>query len=191
MSGIWMETLSAWLSSPWPWYLAGPVIGSLVPAMLYIGSKSFGISQNLEHIVAITQPEKVNVEFFRYDWKKYGWSIVFLLGVLIGGFLAGVVFPASAPVQLSSAAVETFTGWGVTHGDGLYPPEVYDLTLINILVLVIGGILVGFGTRYASGCTSGHAITGLATLQLKSLTAAIGIFAGGLLAAHFLTPLIV
>lgn len=186
-----MESFITWISNPWPWYVAGPVIGSLVPVMLYIGSKSFGISQNLEHIVAITQPEKVNVEFFRYDWKKYGWSIAFLLGVLLGGFFAGVVFPSPGPVQLSAAAIETFAGWGVSHGDGLYPPEVYALNLKNIIVLAIGGILVGFGTRYASGCTSGHAITGLATLQLKSLAAAIGIFGGGLLAAHFVTPYIV
>lgn len=186
-----MDALFSWLSNPWPWYLAGPVIGSLVPIMLYVGSKSFGISQNLEHIVAITQPEKVNVDFFRYDWKKYGWSIAFLLGVLLGGFFAGVVFPSPAPVDLSAAAIDTIGGWGVSHGDGLYPAEVYELNLKNILVLAFGGILVGFGTRYASGCTSGHAITGLATLQLKSLAAAIGIFGGGLLAAHFVTPYIV
>lgn len=179
------------LSNPWPWYVAGPVIGSLVPIMLFIGSKSFGISQNLEHIVAITQPEKVNVPFFHYDWKIYGWSIVFVLGVVIGGFSAGVIFPAAGPVQLSAAAVDMITSWGVSHGEGLYPPEVYDLSFRNIIVLAIGGILVGFGTRYASGCTSGHAITGLATLQMKSLTAAIGIFGGGLVSSHFLTPFII
>ena len=186
-----MDYLVELLRSPWPWYVAGPVIGSLVPVMLYIGSKSFGISQNLEHIVAITQPGKVNVPFFRYDWKKYGWSIAFVLGVAIGGFFAGVIFPANGPVELSAAAVDTIASWGLSHGEGLYPPEVYDLSLRNLVVLAIGGILVGFGTRYASGCTSGHAITGLATLQLKSLTAVIGIFGGGLLSSHFITPFIV
>lgn len=183
-----MEQLIAWLSNPWSWYVSGPVIGSLVPVLLLIGSKSFGISQNLEHICAITQPEKINVEFFRYDWKKYGWSVVFVLGVIIGGFLAGVVFPASGPVALSSGALETFNSWGLSQSEAFYPPELYSPGLKNLVVLGIGGILVGFGTRYASGCTSGHAITGLATLQLKSLTAVIGIFGGGLLTAHFVTP---
>jgi len=186
-----MENLIIWLTNPWPWYVSGPVIGSLVPAMLFIGSKSFGISQNLEHICAITQPEKVNVEFFQYDWKNYGWSIVFVFGVLIGGFTAGVVFPAPEPVMLSDSALETITSWGLSQPEGYYPAELYDLDIKNLVLLAVGGILVGFGTRYASGCTSGHAITGLATLQLKSLTAAIGIFGGGLLAAHFITPHIV
>ena len=186
-----MEPLISWLSNPWPWYVSGPIIGSLVPAMLFVGSKSFGISQNLEHICAITQPEKVNVEFFRYDWKRYRWSIVFALGVVIGGFVAVFVFPAPGPVALSSAAVEMFSSWGLQPGESLYPPELYDPVLKNLVVLGLGGVLVGFGTRYASGCTSGHAITGLATLQLKSLAATIGIFAGGLLTAHLVTPYLV
>lgn len=186
-----MEHLVTWLSGPWPWYVSGPIIGSLVPAMLFIGSKSFGISQNLEHLVAITQPEKVDVEFFRYDLKKYRWSIVFVIGVATGGFAAQFIFPAPGPVALSAAALETFSSWGLNQNEGLYPPELYGLGLKNLVVLAFGGILVGFGTRYASGCTSGHAITGLATLQLKSLTATIGIFAGGLLTAHFVTPFLV
>jgi len=186
-----MDFLIEWLSGPWPWYVSGPIIGSLVPAMLFIGSKSFGISQNLEHLCAITQPEKVNVEFFRYDWKNYRWSIVFVLGVAIGGYAAEFIFPAPGPVMLSSAALENLTRWGLNQSEGLYPPELYDLGLKNLVVLAIGGILVGFGTRYASGCTSGHAITGLATMQLKSLTATIGIFGGGLFTAHFVTPYLV
>ena len=183
-----MEQLIAWLSNPWPWYVSGPIIGSLVPLLLLIGSRSFGISQNLEHICAITQPDRVNVDFFRYDWKKYGWSFVFVAGVVTGGFLAGVVFPAPGPVALSDAALETFNSWGLGQSEAYYPAELYSLSLKNLVVLGLGGILVGFGTRYASGCTSGHAITGLATLQLKSLAAVIGIFGGGLLTAHFVTP---
>jgi uncharacterized membrane protein YedE/YeeE len=82
-------------------------------------------------------------------------------------------------------------GWGITQGDELYPSELYDLTPLNLIILAVSGILIGFGTRYASGCTSGHAITGLATLQLKSLKAVIGIFAGGIIAAHFITPFLI
>ena len=159
--------------------------------MLLIGRKSFGISQNLEHIVAITQPKKVNVDFFRYDWKRYGWSIAFVLGVALGGFVAANVLPAPGPVAISESALETISSWGMSRPASYFPPELYDLEIKNLLLLAFGGVLVGFGTRYASGCTSGHAITGLATLQLKSLSAALGIFGGGLLAAHFVTPHIV
>ena len=109
-------------------------------------------------------------------------------GLLKTGAAAGVLLASPGPVDLSAAAIETFSGWGVARGSGLFPPELYGLNLRNIVILALGGVLVGFGTRYASGCTSGHAITGLATLQLKSLTAALGIFGGGLLAAHFVTP---
>lgn len=183
-----MEQLFVWLSGPWPWYISGPIIGSMVPLMLIIGSKSFGVSQNLEHICAMTQPKRVNVSLFQYDWKLYGWCISFVAGIAIGGFLAMYVFKHPGPIELSNATQQMLAGWGVTPGSGYYPSELYDLTPINLLLLAVSGILIGFGTRYASGCTSGHAITGLATLQLKSLKAVLGIFAGGIVAAHFITP---
>ena len=183
-----MEQLIVWLSGPWPWYVSGPVIGLMVPLMLIIGSKSFGVSQNLEHICAMTQPKQVNVSFFQYDWKQFGWCIFFVIGVAIGGFLAIFVFEQPGPIELSSATQEMLTSWGVVQGSEFYPSELYDLTPFNLLILAVSGVLIGFGTRYASGCTSGHAITGLATLQLKSLKAVFGIFAGGILAANFITP---
>ncbi len=186
-----MDQLIVWLSGPWPWYVSGPIIGSMVPLMLFIGSKSFGVSQNLEHICAMTQPKRINVSLFQYDWKQYGWCITFAIGIAIGGILATFVFPHPGPIAVSDAAREMFAGWGVQQGNGYYPSELYGLTLANLLILAVSGILIGFGTRYASGCTSGHAITGLATLQLKSLKAVLGIFIGGILAAHFITPWLV
>jgi uncharacterized membrane protein YedE/YeeE len=185
-----MEQLFVWLSGPWPWYVSGPIIGFMVPLMLVIGSKSFGVSQNLEHICAMTQPKRVSVSFFQYDWKQYGWAITFAAGITIGGLLAMFVFKHPGAVELSGAAREMLAGWGIEQGNGFYPTELYDLTPTNVLILAVSGILIGFGTRYASGCTSGHAITGLATLQLKSLKAVIGIFAGGTVAAWFITPLL-
>ncbi len=185
-----MEQLYVWLSGPWPWYVSGPIIGSMVPLMLLIGSKSFGVSQNLEHICAMTQPKRIDVGFFQYDWKKYGWAITFAIGIVIGGLLAMYVFRHPGVVELSAATREMLAGWGLEQGSGYYPSELYDLTPGNLLILALSGILIGFGTRYASGCTSGHAITGLATLQLKSLKAVLGIFAGGIVAAWFITPLL-
>lgn len=186
-----MDHVVHWLTSPWPWYVAGPIIGLMVPVMLLVGSRSFGISQNLEHLVAMTQPTMVNIHFFKYDWTASSWSLAFAGGTVIGGFLGGWLFANPEPVALSAAAQQMFADWGFQAADtALIPPEVFDLSLRNAVLLIGSGILVGFGTRYASGCTSGHAITGLATLQPQSLIAVMGIFGGGMLASHFLAPLI-
>ncbi len=178
-----------WLIHPWPWYVAGPLIGLMVPLMLFIGNRSFGISNNLRHLCAITQPAQVEVDFFRYNWKEHTWSLVFVVGTALGGYLAGVVFANPDPVQLSQAAQDMLTSWGYTQpGLSLVPEELFYPSLRNATFLFAGGAVVGFGTRYAGGCTSGHAITGLATLQLPSLYAVLGIFGGGLLSSWFLAP---
>ncbi|HEY5719972.1 MAG TPA: YeeE/YedE thiosulfate transporter family protein [Gammaproteobacteria bacterium] len=185
-----MQLLLDWLHGPWPWYVAGPLIGAMVPLLLWLGSRSFGISQNLEHLCAITQPQRVGVDFFLYDWKNHSWSLAFAGGAVLGGFGGGVLLANPEPVALSAATRELLARWGVGHSAGLAPVELYGLGWRNLLLLVGSGILVGFGTRYASGCTSGHAITGLSTLQPQSLLAVLGIFAGGLAAAHLLLPLL-
>lgn len=185
-----MEDIVNWLTMPWPWYVAGPIIGLMVPVMLLIGSRSFGISQNLEHMVAITQPSIINIHFFKYDWKASSWSLAFAGGTITGGFLAGWLFANPHPIALSTAAQHMITSWGYQpQTAALVPPEIFGMSVRNIMLLLGGGILIGFGTRYASGCTSGHAITGLATLQPQSLLAVLGIFGGGLLSAYFLAPL--
>ena len=183
-----MNTLLDWLHAPWPWYVAGPVIGLMVPLMLIIGNRSFGISSNLRHMCAITQPKSVGVDFFQYNWREHNWSLVFALGAVLGGFLAGVVFANPNPIELSVAALTMFAYWNVPIGEGFLPPVLFGFYWQSILIMLLGGILVGFGTRYANGCTSGHAITGLSTLQPQSLLAVMGIFGGGLIAAHFITP---
>jgi len=178
-----------WLYQPWPWYVAGPIIGLMVPLMLFIGNRSFGISNNLRHLCAITQPDKVDVDFFRYNWKEHTWSLVFVIGTALGGYLAGVVFANPNPVQLSKAAQEMLLSWGfLLPSGGLVPDELFHTSVRNFTFLFACGVLVGFGTRYAGGCTSGHAITGLSTMQLPSLFAVLGIFAGGLIASWFLVP---
>lgn len=184
-----MEQLSQLLIQPWPWYVAGPLIGAMVPIMIWIGSRSFGISQNLEHLCAITQPTRIGVDFFRYDWRRSAWSLMFAAGVVLGGFLAGILFSNPQPVVLSPDALAMFSTWGVAPaGNALLPAAVFSMTLRNVVLLIGCGILVGFGTRYASGCTSGHAITGLATMQPQSLFAVLGIFGGGLLASYLIAP---
>lgn len=182
------------ISQPWPWYIAGPLIGLMVPLLLIIGGKVFGISANLRHMCAATLPGKI--EFFQYDWKKSGtWNLVFIVGVLIGGAIATFVLASPDPaIGISEATRMDLQGLGITDFSGIAPAEIFSwtglMTLPGFLMIVGGGFLVGFGARYAGGCTSGHAISGLADLQLPSLVAVIGFFAGGLLVTYVLLPLI-
>jgi uncharacterized membrane protein YedE/YeeE len=181
------------LSQPWPWYVAGPLIGLMVPLLLIFGKKVFGISSNLQHLCAAIAPR--NIPLFNYDWKREGgWNLVFFLGIALGGFLAGVVFQNPAPVQISQATVSDLQALGVPHEEGLLPRALFSLSALlgwqGWVLMVLGGLLIGFGTRYAAGCTSGHAISGLSNLQLPSLIAVIGFFIGGLLVTHLVLPLI-
>lgn len=181
------------LTKPWPWYVAGPLIGLIVPALLVIGGKMFGVSANLRTACAIVAPGKV--EFFKFDWKRAGgWNLAFSLGILIGGFLAATFLASPDPIAISAATKADLAALGIRDFSGLVPSELFSwenvLTLKAFLLLGVGGFLVGFGAAYAGGCTSGHAIMGLADLQVPSLVAVLGFFAGGLIATHFLLPLI-
>lgn len=176
------------LSSPWPWYVAGPLIGLVVPVLLLFGGKAFGLSANLRHLCAATPvPARFKPAFLRYDWKTTGlWNLVFVVGIGLGAGLAVVV--AGEPNSGQSIAEETrrdLAAAGVTDFTGLAPADLFSWTAVasvqGLLLLAVSGFLVGFGARYAGGCTSGHAISGLANLQLPSLVAVCGFFAGGLL----------
>ena len=180
------------LTQPWPWYISGPLIGLMIPALLILGNKSFGISSSLRHICASCIPNKV--KFFDYDWKNESWNLVFVLGVAIGGLIAGFFLANPNPVQISDAAVASMNDLGIKNYAGLAPVEIFNfsslLTLRGFIIMVVGGFFVGFGTRYANGCTSGHSIMGIANLQLSSLIATCRFFAGGLVTTWFLLPYI-
>ena len=182
------------LRGPWPWYVAGPVIGLVVPFVFWYGSRKWGVSQSLQHICAATIPR--GIEYFRYDWRKDGaWNLVMVAGVVVGGFVGGRIL--SSPddvVGISDATRADLTRLGVTEFSGMAPSDLFSfgalLTPTGVVLIVGGGFLVGFGARYANGCTSGHAISGLATLQPSSLVAVIGFFVGGLVSVHFLLPVL-
>ncbi len=181
-----------WIKQPWPWYVAGPLIGLTVPALLIIGNKSFGISSSLRHICAACVP--ANISFFKYEWKKEVWNLFFVLGILIGGFLAIQLLANPNPIIINSSLADELNSYGVTKIDGLMPTQLFSweslLTLKGILLMVGGGFLIGFGTRYAGGCTSGHAIMGLSTLQMPSLIATCCFMVGGFLMANVILPFI-
>jgi uncharacterized membrane protein YedE/YeeE len=180
-----------WLVAPWPWYVAGPLIGLVVPLLLWLGNKPFGVSSNLRHVCAAVAP--CGLQHFQYDWRREGgWNLLFVLGIAIGGFLGGVVLANPEPIALSAEARATLASLGITDVQGLAPRELFRwasaATLHGFILFVVGGFAVGFGTAYAGGCTSGHAITGLADRQLPSLVAVLGFFAGGLLATWVFLP---
>lgn len=180
------------LSEPWPWYVAGPLIGLVVPTLLIIGNKSFGISSSLRHICASCAP--ANIKFFKYDWKKEVWNLYFVGGIFLGAILATLFLGSDKPIEVNPKLAEELAQYGVTNFNGLVPQDLFSweslFTLKGFLLMVVGGFLVGFGARYAGGCTSGHAIMGLSTLQLPSLIATICFMLGGFLMANVLLPFI-
>lgn len=180
------------LKQPWPWYVAGPLIGLTVPALLILGNKSFGISSSLRHICAACIP--ANIPFFTYDWKKEIWNLFFVFGILLGGALAMSLLANPQPVDVNPKLVTELAQYGITNFTHLVPQDVMNwqslFTLRGFITMVMGGLLVGFGTRYAGGCTSGHAIMGLSNLQLPSLIATVCFMLGGVIMANLILPFI-
>ena len=157
-----------WILQPWPWYITGPLIGLMVPALLLFAGKNFGISSTFRDIGAICSP-RTKISYLQYDWRQKMWRIVLVLGVIIGGYLGNHLLSAESVPFLP----EAYYSWR------------------GILLLGIGGIFVGFGTRYADGCTSGHSIMGLSSLQWPSLVATISFFIGGLIMTWIIYPLLI
>lgn len=179
------------LTRPWPWYVAGPLVGLFVPTLLWLGNRQFGVSSNLRHLCAAVLPSRL--EFFQYDWKGTGlWNLAFVAGILAGGFIAARML-GIPDVALSADTKAALGGLGIHDFSGLVPRDVFNwsslLTVRGLALIVGGGFLVGFGTAYAGGCTSGHGIAGLAVFDRTSLIAVAGFFAGGLLGTFVLLPL--
>ena len=181
------------ITQPWPWYVAGPAIAFVLFLLFYFG-RSFGVSSNLETFCTIGGAGKFS-DYFKTDWKVKTWSLVFVVGIVIGGLISSQYLMPSQAIDLNPQTVQDLAELGFANAGNEYlPAEIFGtdnlLSLKGIGILVVAGLFIGFGTRYASGCTSGHAITGLSSLQLPSLIAVIGFFAGGLLMTWILFPLI-
>ena len=180
------------LQQPWPWYIAGPLIGLTVPALLIMGNKSLGISSSLRHICAACMPARI--PFFQYNWRAESWNLFFVAGIFTGSLLSTVCLANPEPLQINPALAEELNGYGIRNFTGLVPIELFNwpalLTVRGLIMMVAGGFLVGFGTRYAGGCTSGHSIMGLSTLQWPSLIATCCFMAGGFIMANLLLPFI-
>lgn len=193
-----MNAIIELISQPWHWAISGMLIAVLMFLMLFAGEK-FGVSSSFETICSIGGAGK-KIKLFDYDWRSQSWLLVFLLGATIGGYIATTSLQSPEPVQISEVTTAHLATLGIeapqTKADGLgyVPIELFNFeslfTLKGVIIMIIGGFFIGFGTRWASGCTSGHAISGLSNLQLPSLIAVIGFFIGGLLMTHLLLPII-
>jgi uncharacterized membrane protein YedE/YeeE len=180
------------ISQPWSWYVSGTLIAGIMFTLLYFG-KSFGFSSNLRTICSACGGGKL-VKFFDFNWRTQVWNLVFLVGAVIGGYIAGHFLSTGDPVQISPQTIADLSVLGFAAPVSVQPEELFSMenafSLKGFIILALGGLMVGFGSRWAGGCTSGHAISGLSDLQMPSLIAVIGFFAGGLLMTHLLMPLI-
>lgn len=181
------------LSQPWPWFVGGPLIAFVLFILFYFG-KFFGVSSNLDHLCAIAGADKLS-DYFKIDLKTKSWSLLFVVGIIIGGFIAYYFLSANNTIHLNPKTIEELANLGFANAGADYlPSEIFSidklLTLKGFVILLGAGVLIGFGTRYAGGCTSGHSITGLSNLELPSLIATIGFFIGGLIMTWFLIPIL-
>lgn len=182
------------IAQPWPWYVAGPMLAIIMFILLYFGHE-FGISENFRLMCAADGADNMN-EFFKIDWRTGEWNLLVALGAVFGGYLASHYFlgPNGDIAHVSDATVTSLNKIGINVAKGAVPlvPEFISwkglLSWQGLITIAGGGFMVGFGARYAGGCTSGHAISGLSALQLPSLVAVIGFFIGGLLITYFVIP---
>lgn len=202
--------LQEFISQPWPWWMGGVVIG-LTLYLLFKFDKEFGLSANLRIMCAADGAGHYS-DFFDFDWGKQGWNLMVALGAMFGGYVAANYFGGDGLAHVSEATIHTLNqisgensltlenvhvvpGKDLVLGVGI--PEFWDLyswkslfSLRGLIIIIGGGFMVGFGARYAGGCTSGHAISGIANFQLPSLIAVIGFFIGGLIMTWLLLPYI-
>ncbi|MEM9328545.1 MAG: YeeE/YedE thiosulfate transporter family protein [Bacteroidota bacterium] len=179
------------ISQPWPSYVAGTMIALVMATLILLGNR-FGISSNLRTVCSILGAGK-HCEFFDFNWRAQWWNLVFAVGMVLGGAIAHTWLMPEQATNISMVTINELEGFGLSNpGASLVPPEIFQweslLTVKGIIMLVLGGFLVGFGTRYAGGCTSGHAISGLSNLQMPSLIAVVGFFIGGLFATYLILP---
>jgi len=180
-----------WLSQPWPWYVAGPLTGLMVPVLLLIGGRQFGVSANLRTLCAAALPGRN--KFLCYDWRSVGtWNLVFAAGIVLGAWFASTVLADPNPMQVAASTQSDLRAIGIERFDEMIPSQLFSwsslATVPGFVLIVVGGLLVGFGSAWAGGCTSGHAVMGLAAFDLPSLLAVFGFFAGGVFSSWVVLP---
>lgn len=155
-----------------PWYIAGPLIGLIVPVLLLLKEKQFGVSSSYRFIGSKLFKK---LDYFNYNSQTDLWQFQFAVGVILSGIVA-VFWDSSADISFE----ESFTSYGIIFN------QIYNSK--NILYFFISGLFVGFGSRYANGCTAGHCIMGISQFSVSSLIATVCFFIGGLFITYFVIP---
>ncbi|HHS96072.1 MAG TPA: YeeE/YedE family protein, partial [Phaeodactylibacter sp.] len=150
---------------------------ALVLFLLTWMGRKFGLSSLYRNVCTIAGAGKRN-SFFDIDIRDEYWRMAFAAGAIVGGFIAAHFLASPEPVQISEATIQHLHKWGIAYpqGQGYIAREILNFSPRGVLFALLGGFFIGFGARYGSGCTSGHAITGLSHLQLPSLITVIGFF---------------
>ena len=188
-----MQILINFISQPWAWYVAGPLIGLVIILLQWFDNKPLAASAAYRHVCAATFPS--DIKFLNYDWKAEAWNLFFVGGIFIGGIIAGSILSHPANIAITSETTQQLNSMGLTDTNGFAPAQLFSFTALQtisgFIIMVIGGFLIGFGSRYAGGCVSGHSMTGISDLQWTSMLATACIFAGGIFTAFVLLPLII
>lgn len=151
---------------PLHWAVAGVAIALITLALLFLTNRRLGISTGFEDVCALALPRPY---FQRASLRAEGrWRLAFLAGLVIGGFL--------------SAA--TSGGWAPTWSLGIFDEALGLGPAGKLLWMFAGGWCIGFGTRLAGGCTSGHGIFGMSNLEVPSLLATLSFMVGGIVTTH-------
>ena len=181
------------LYGTWHWAISGFLIGLIMLVLIYFG-KAFGMSSNLRTMCTMAGASKHST-FFDLDWKEQKWSLAIVVGAILGGFVAYHFLQNGTEVVINPETINQLITMNIDAPNGkLVPDALFSvetmMSMKGFTILFLGGLLIGFGSRYAGGCTSGHAISGMSNFQLPSLIAVIGFFIGGLIMAHLILPLL-
>ncbi len=160
-------------------YLAGFLLGLVLLTTVFITGRGLGASGALKGVVVATvnaiAPGHVAKESFysHYMTTQEGhplkaWLVFEVFGVLIGGFLSGVVS--------NRLTFETER-----------PPHVTNR--LRLAMALIGGLLFGLGAQFARGCTSGAALSGMAVLSVGGFITMLAIFGSAYAVAYFFRKL--
>ncbi|MBN2264969.1 MAG: YeeE/YedE family protein [Candidatus Aminicenantes bacterium] len=165
-----------WLvTARWSPYAAGIGIGILSWLTLVLSDKPIGCSTAFARtsgmIERLFRGRKVlDKAYYKEFAPRVDWEWMLVVGIILGAFTS-----AKLSGQFKLDWVPSL--WAGTFGPG---------PVARVAVAFCGGILLGFGARWAGGCTSGHGISGTLQLAVSSWLAAICFFAGGIAAAFLI-----
>jgi uncharacterized membrane protein YedE/YeeE len=152
---------------PLHWAIGGAAIAVVTLCLLYLASRRLGISTGFEDMCGLVLQQP----YFRRDSVRLDrrWRLPFVAGLVVGGFVSAVLGG----------------GWTPTWSLGMFDRVIGFGPVGKLVWMFVGGLFIGFGTRLAGGCTSGHGIFGLSNLELPSLVTTLSFMAGGIVTTQF------